>query len=166
MPENLPYHDDAIFNPETAHEKSDVNVRALLLAVALFIVIGFITHFVVLGLFRFFVKLEQGDPQAALTGMARPADAGVPREPRLQPFPRTDTAGVAVMPNRNTPVTDMVDMRAAEDRVLKSYGWIDAQKGVVHIPIDEAKRLVVQRGMPVNTRATLPPATTTGEAPQ
>jgi hypothetical protein len=33
-------------------------------------------------------------------------------------------------------------LRREEDRRLKSYGWVDKQVGVVHIPIDEAMRLL------------------------
>ena len=29
-------------------------------------------------------------------------------------------------------------MRAEEERVLDSYGWVDAQRGIVHIPIARA----------------------------
>lgn len=162
MPEHLPYDDDAIVNPETHHEKSDVNVRALLISVALFVVVGFITHFVVLFMFRYFVKEARDKTGPPLTAVSRAADAGVPREPRLQPFPRTDASGAVVAPNRNTPETDMADMRANEDRVLKNYGWIDAQKGVVHIPIEQAKKLALQRGLAAKPPARLPPPTTTG----
>jgi hypothetical protein len=42
----------------------------------------------------------------------------------------------------------MVEMRAAQDQELTSYGFIDRQKGIVHIPIEEAKKLALQRGFP------------------
>jgi hypothetical protein len=31
---------------------------------------------------------------------------------------------------------------------LNGYGWVDRDAGVVHIPIDEAMRLMVERGVP------------------
>jgi hypothetical protein len=40
----------------------------------------------------------------------------------------------------------MVEMRNAQDQALNSYGYVDKQKGVVHIPIEEAKKLALQRG--------------------
>ena len=38
-------------------------------------------------------------------------------------------------------------MRAAEDQMLTSYGWVDPQNGVVRIPIDRAIDLLAQRGL-------------------
>jgi hypothetical protein len=38
--------------------------------------------------------------------------------------------------------------RAAAERRLNSYAWIDRQAGVVSIPIDRAMDLVAQRGLP------------------
>ncbi len=45
----------------------------------------------------------------------------------------------------------MADMRKAENESLNKAGWIDQQKGIVRLPIDVAKQLVVQRGLPVVT---------------
>jgi hypothetical protein len=32
--------------------------------------------------------------------------------------------------------------------VLDNYGWVDKNAGIVRIPIDEAIRLTLQRGLP------------------
>jgi hypothetical protein len=40
-------------------------------------------------------------------------------------------------------------IRMAEEKTLYSYGWVNEQEGVVHIPIDRAMDLLVQRGLPV-----------------
>jgi len=36
------------------------------------------------------------------------------------------------------------DLHAHEKQVLNSYGWVDRQKGIVHIPIDQAMELMVR----------------------
>jgi hypothetical protein len=41
----------------------------------------------------------------------------------------------------------MLEMRERENRILNSYGWVDQQSGVAHIPIEEAKKLMLERGM-------------------
>jgi hypothetical protein len=56
----------------------------------------------------------------------------VPPEPRLQTSPRED----------------LQNFREQEDTVLKSYGWVDRNAGIVRIPIEEAMKLTVQRGLP------------------
>jgi len=38
---------------------------------------------------------------------------------------------------------------ANEDNELYSYGWVDEKAGTVHIPIDRAMELLVERGLPV-----------------
>ncbi len=38
--------------------------------------------------------------------------------------------------------------RAAADRRLRSYGWVDKEKGVAHIPIDRAMEMVEKGARP------------------
>ena len=38
--------------------------------------------------------------------------------------------------------------RAQEDALLTSYGWVEKDKGIARIPIDEAIRIVAERGLP------------------
>jgi hypothetical protein len=146
MPE---YHDPDFVNVETHHERSDVNVRALLWAVVIFIIFGAVSHVLLWGLFKHFATAARRDVRPAMTAIARPAGADVPQEPRLQPFPTTQRPGQVMPPNRDTAETDMEDMRRSEEERLHSVGWVDRQKGIVRLPIDVAKQLVVQRGMPV-----------------
>jgi hypothetical protein len=40
------------------------------------------------------------------------------------------------------------EFRAQEDQLLSSYAWIEKDKGVVRIPIDQAMKLVAERGLP------------------
>ena len=50
---------------------------------------------------------------------------------------------------QKTPIQDLQQMRAAEDQLLNSYGWVDQSKGVVRIPIDQAIDMLAKRGLPV-----------------
>ena len=47
--------------------------------------------------------------------------------------------------------TNLQRFRQSEDTVLTSYGWVDQNAGVVRIPIDRAKTLVLEKGFPVRT---------------
>jgi hypothetical protein len=38
--------------------------------------------------------------------------------------------------------------REREKELLTSYGWVDRERGVVRIPIERAKELLVERGLP------------------
>ncbi|HYV51483.1 MAG TPA: hypothetical protein VE910_06230 [Dongiaceae bacterium] len=49
------------------------------------------------------------------------------------------------------------ELHAHEQQVLHSYGWVDRQKGIVHIPIDQAMELMVREsghGVPQSAPAT------------
>jgi hypothetical protein len=39
--------------------------------------------------------------------------------------------------------------RAMQDEKLNTYGWVDQPMGTVRLPIDRAKDLVLERGLPV-----------------
>jgi hypothetical protein len=118
--------------PAARHEESDVNVRGVLGFAAGLLVTAVLIQLMVWLLFVYFRGRE-----AARVVPEYPLAAGeqtrVPPEPRLQTNPREDLRA----------------LRAREDAVLNSYGWVDRTAGVVRIPIDEAIKLTVQRGLPV-----------------
>ncbi|HEX2836127.1 MAG TPA: hypothetical protein VHW00_24190 [Thermoanaerobaculia bacterium] len=140
MPDHIQYEDDDLFNPETHHESSDVPVKGLLWFIILFIVFGVITHIIILFLHRGFANQERRRMDPPQTAIVRPKSADVPQDqPLLQPFPHTDNKGsYTKQPQADTPVADLIQLRASEEKILKHYGWVDRQKGIVHIPIEEA----------------------------
>jgi len=57
-------------------------------------------------------------------------------------------------------------IRLTEDQTLDSYGWVDEKAGTVHIPIERAMDLLVQRGLPLRGQGAVsaaPAATPTGK---
>ena len=44
-------------------------------------------------------------------------------------------------------------IRIDEEKTLYSYGWVDEKAGTVHIPIERAMDLLVQRGLPVRSQS-------------
>ena len=57
----------------------------------------------------------------------------MPPEPRLQVNPREDAA----------------EFHAQEDAILDGYTWVNREAGTVRIPIAEAMKATVQKGLPV-----------------
>ena len=45
--------------------------------------------------------------------------------------------------------TVLGEFRASEDQTLTTYAWVDKTLGIARIPIERAKELVVERGLPV-----------------
>ncbi|HEV8432010.1 MAG TPA: hypothetical protein VGR95_01260 [Thermoanaerobaculia bacterium] len=165
LPSEHTYSGDVV-NVETHHEESDVNVRALIWFMVIFIVFAAVTHVGVYLLYRFFRNMERGvAANAPLSAVAMPQGADVPPTPRLQPFPNRMPNNDVVPPTRSTPVTDMIDMRESENQRLGTYGWVDQQHGVVHIPIEQAKKLALQSGVYQVNPGTQPPSNPVPQAP-
>jgi hypothetical protein len=112
---------------EAKYEEKDFSVRwvvtfgiglALMVIVSLTLVVWF---------FRIYGALQPRVPAAsALATRGEP----LPPPPRLQASPESDLSA----------------MRAREDAVLYSYGWVDRRNGIVRIPITRAMDLLVEKG--------------------
>ncbi|HSI12714.1 MAG TPA: hypothetical protein VK961_11755 [Chthoniobacter sp.] len=46
------------------------------------------------------------------------------------------------------PARELGEMRAQEDALLHSYGWVDREHGVIRVPIEKAMQLTLERGLP------------------
>ena len=121
-------------NPEVHHEESDVNIRGVLMFGGTLIVAAIVIYLVVGGLFKYFDNREtrQATPEYPLAAVQ---ENRLPPEPRLQTNPRQDLA----------------DLRAREDQALAGYSWVDRNAGIVRIPIDEAIKKTLERGLPART---------------
>jgi hypothetical protein len=117
---------------DVAHETSDVNIRAVLSFAGGLVVFAAVVYLVVWLLFGYFTRREDRASSARAYPLAAEQSDRLPPEPRLQTNPKED----------------LRDLRGAEDQLLKSYRWVDRNGGVVRIPIDEAMRLTLQRGLP------------------
>lgn len=114
---------------EARHESYSLNVRPLVLfGVGLALLIG-VSFLLMERLFEYF-GTQQAEVAAPLSPSA--GERQPPPEPRLQV----------------TPQTDFQQLRAAEDTVLNSYGWVNREAGIVRIPIDRAIELLAERGLP------------------
>lgn len=116
-------------NPEVRHEPRDINVRVIF-GFGLALVIGAVV--VHLGLYWLLWHYERTAAERAREISPIEVTPPMPPEPRLQVSPPADLAA----------------MRAAEDEVLQSYGWIDKEENVVRIPIERAMELLAERGLP------------------
>jgi hypothetical protein len=111
--------DPAGINPETAYEPSDWRISAVAIVLAM-----------VLGLIAIAVLVLRIVFQTAASDVDRSPTVAMPA-PALQ----TD------------PAQDLARLRAREDQALNTYYWADRQNGLVHIPIDQAMKQLVARGL-------------------
>jgi hypothetical protein len=143
--------DDPLHNEGVDHEQSDVNVRAILTFAAGLAMVGVVVHVAMWLLFGLFERqAAANDPP--VSPLAVPA-AEMPRRTTGSP-----TFGNAPGPQLLTNEYMALEKhRATEAARLAGYGWVDQKEGVAHIPIDEAKKLLLQRGVPARGGPPVPP---------
>jgi hypothetical protein len=107
------------------YETRDTDTRSLLrfiLGLLLSLVVVFAS---MLWVFAHFAQVQQLGPAASPFEQSR----ALPPQPRLQPEPKVD----------------LRQERDGQQAVLNSYGWVDQRSGTVHIPIELAMKLVIDR---------------------
>ena len=136
-----------LHNPEVAHEHSDVNVRALIRFTVALLVVTVIVHILMWGLFEL-LERRAAQNDAALSPVARPTTE-MPANTVANPF-FGPTQGPQLLTNE---YSVLQQHRSREAEALGNYGWVDEKAGVARIPIDEAKKLILQRGLPTRAEA-------------
>ena len=113
------------------HETRDVNLRLIVISLVGLTILIILSLVVVQGLFGFLARQEasQAVPLPPL------AQEQVAPEPRLQA----------------SPAEDLAILRAREEAILHNYGWVNKEAGVVHIPIERAMALTLERGLPTRS---------------
>jgi hypothetical protein len=85
-------------------------------------------------MYLLFERFEAREKSRARSG--RPLASELRRQ--TPPEPRLQTA----------PLKDLQALRAWEERVLTTYAWVDREAGIVRIPLERAKDLMLERGFP------------------
>src|ERR1700679_225861 len=118
-------------NPGVSHERRDVNVFQISAFGIGLLLSCIVVVFAMWAMFDFLAHREDAknaDNPAAAMMKERPA---LPPEPRLQAEPRIE----------------LKDLRADENAILSSYGWIDPVKGIGGLQIDQAIVFGAQKGL-------------------
>jgi hypothetical protein len=124
-------------DPTVHHETTDVSVGGVFVFGLGLTAMLVVVLFAVWLLFGYYTGR-----QAATAGREFPLAAD--QQNRLPPEPRLQT----------NPRQDLIDLRRAEDIMLNTYGWVDKAGGVVRIPIDQAMKLTLERGLPARANET------------
>jgi len=119
-------------NHDVRYEKEDINPRSTFWFGFWILVLMVSVSFLVKPLYDFLVA--RGVETQAPAAYVADSDPGAlePPGPHLQ----------------ETPERQLAELRAQEDAILGSYAWVEKDRGIARIPIEEAMRLVAERGMP------------------
>jgi hypothetical protein len=125
-----------IHNEGVAHEESDLNLDGIIKFVIHLIVLVAASAGIVYGMYKYFSgqEYEQEKSETPSTLLQRGQRSSGKVED-IFPEPRLQTL----------PVIDLESYRAAERQKLENYNWLDKEKGIVSIPIDEAKKRLLEQ---------------------
>lgn len=118
-------------NHQVRFEPTDVSSKPIVYSVvslALFTIVFTAVAHLVFGA----LAERQRVASAPASPLAEQYGAKQPPSPRLQEHPKRD----------------LDTLRAAEDKVLSGYAWVDKGAGVVQVPIERAMEMLLARGLP------------------
>lgn len=149
MDEHLAAHDQHGPTPvhvDVHHEETDINVRAVLIGSAIFIVFSILSLLMLWGTYELFLRVDRKfDPEAvsAVPAAADQQDFVYGNVPRNKP---------AFTDHWAVPVEVLERFRTTELEILERYAE-SGTAGAVRVPIEEAKDLALRRGYPVRSDA-------------
>ncbi len=145
---------DILRNPSVDYDRTDLSARGILLFLAGLLVAGIFIELVIWGMFRFLshsTLFAQGNP-SPLVQMQKAAPAGDPGT-RLQNTLHVNT-GLFPQPRLQTnDVLEMQSLLQQENKTLYPAQPFEDSTGTVHIPINQAMAMIVERGLPVKPNA-------------
>ncbi|HVO60542.1 MAG TPA: hypothetical protein VMT53_06380 [Terriglobales bacterium] len=143
---------DVLRNPSVDYDRTDLSPRGILVFLVGLLVAGIFVELVLWGMFHFlsrspFFARGNTSPMVSSEKMPSAKVEGVDFEnapnmnPDRFPQPRLQT----------NDARDMQDLLQTEHKILYAEQPFVDHNGTVHLPIDEAMKLIVQRGLPLRS---------------
>lgn len=126
-----PIHSDVKF------EAADINTRTILLYLFYLALAVGGTFFVSIYVFRYTTQVAARSDSAP-PPMRQGVGPTLPPEPRLQGVPGHTT----------DPQQDLRNKISADQAANNKLDWIDRQAGIAQIPVEEAMKIIVSKGLP------------------
>ncbi|MGA7078142.1 MAG: hypothetical protein WBQ43_20865 [Terriglobales bacterium] len=131
---------------ETEFEREDLGTRGVFAFMIGLAVIGIVIYFIIVGMYSFLDNYERSQmstasplvtTKGAMSRVVTQADMDKAFKDNGAPMLETNERG------------QFKDFLINQEDQLNSYGWVDKDAGVAHIPIQRAMDLIVQQGLPV-----------------
>ena len=129
--------------PSPGHEISDVSVRAVVWFVVGLILAGGALHLLSHGLFVTLLAYETRANQSTFP-LADEERGESPNNPGLEGIKKMQARSEA---GRPSPYVHPEDLEPSKQPALNEFAWVDRNKGIVRIPIDQAKRIVLEKNL-------------------
>jgi hypothetical protein len=145
---------DLLRNPAVDYDRTDLSARGILLFLAGLLVAGIFIELVLWGMFRFLshsTLFVQGNPSPLMQ-----VQKAMPETVPGSSLQNTSQVNTNVFPEPRLQTNDVYDMDSLlrrENKILYPPGPFEDSTGTVHIPIDQAMAMIVERGLPVKPSA-------------
>ncbi len=107
----------------------EINVRGIFKTGAWLAVVTMVAFLIAWGYYRLLAHGEQRHD-------VKPSPIAAANQPRVPPGPGLQAS----------PEAELAAFRANEDRELSSWGWVDHEKGIAHVPVERAIDAVAEAG--------------------
>jgi hypothetical protein len=140
---------------EAGFEREDLGSRGVFAFMIGLAVVGVVIYFIISGMYSFLDKYERS--QMATASPLAPSTEVTSRH--IDFAPGHGDYVDEKFKNNGAPILEydergqFRDFLMNQENQLNSYGWVDENAGVAHIPIERAMELTVQRGMPVYSQS-------------
>lgn len=127
-------------NADVSFEKADVQVTTIywyLGALAIAVILSYVVCVFVLRLTTK-IAVEFDTPPPMIRQEMGSSYEAMPPEPRLQGVPGHLT----------DPQTDLRHKVQADTAANEKYGWIDQSSGIAQIPVQDAMKIIAEKGLP------------------
>ena len=126
---------------KVSRDMSEVNIQAIFGFGLGLVVVGISIYFL-MPVFFWYLSEREARLETPRSPLLSREQLRLPPEPRLQLAP-----GHPIHP-----LEEMKQLKAAEEATLTTYGWVDQKAGTVRIPIEVAKEIILQKGLPADPR--------------
>ena len=163
---------DLLKNPAVDYDRTDLSPRGILVFLVGLLVAGIFIEVVLWGMFHFLARspfFAKGNP-SPMMHVQKPQ----PLSAEGKDFENTSNVNPELFPQPRLQTNDVMDMGellASEHKILyASQPFVDAN-GTVHLPIQDAMNIIVQKGLPVKPESggavaeKKPAASSTSKAP-
>src|SRR5215510_12360914 len=164
MSASNPHHGHDPHDPDHGQvESSSLSPKPVLLFLAVLFIATAFVFFVVKGMDWGFRKLDESRQDQYATEVKTQNRKLLPSPmPLLQGAPGRDSTATKDKPT-DLPLEAMENLRKKTDKDINSYGWVKEGEGIAHIPIDRAKEMIAEKGLPLLPSPTISEEVQTAE---
>lgn len=144
--------------PGLGFEREDLGSRPIFGFLISLVITGVLIYYALWGMFHFLDAYNRSHERQVSPMVVPEEETRTVGQQQIQQFPEPRL--------EDNERTELNDFRYAEEERLNSYGWVDQNSGVAHIPITRAMDLIAQRGLPTTPQTGSAPASPVNLAKQ